>query len=64
VMPGFVFWSLMMPGFPWCLGATAPKLLRCPTDIPPAVAAFGKPLIPFCPTLGSTAPTPLTDSRS
>ena len=28
VVPGFVFWSLMMPGFPWCLGVVAPKLLR------------------------------------
>ena len=27
-MPGFVFWSLMMSGFPWCLGVVAPKLLR------------------------------------
>ena len=27
-MPGFVFWSLMMPGFTWCLGVVAPKLLR------------------------------------
>jgi hypothetical protein len=27
-MPGFVFWSLMMPGLPWCLGVPAPKLLR------------------------------------
>ena len=27
-MPGFVFWSLMMPGFPCCLGVVAPKLLR------------------------------------
>ena len=25
---GFVFWSLMMPGFRWCLGVVAPKLLR------------------------------------
>jgi len=28
VVPGFVFGSLMMPGFPWCLGVGAPKLLR------------------------------------
>jgi hypothetical protein len=28
VMPGFVFWSLMMRGFPRCLGVLAPKLLR------------------------------------
>jgi hypothetical protein len=27
-VPGFVFWSLMMPGFRWCLGVVAPKLLR------------------------------------
>ncbi len=27
-MPGFVFWSLMMPGFRRCLGVVAPKLLR------------------------------------
>jgi hypothetical protein len=27
-VPGFVFWSLMMPGFPCCLGVVAPKLLR------------------------------------
>jgi len=31
LMPGFVFWSLMMPGFQWCLGVTAPKLLRRPS---------------------------------
>ena len=30
VMPGFVCWSLMMLGFPWCLGVVAPKLLRGP----------------------------------
>ena len=29
-MPGFVFWSLMVLGFRWCLGVTAPKLLRSP----------------------------------
>jgi hypothetical protein len=28
LMPGFVFWSLMMPGIAWCLGVVAPKLLR------------------------------------
>jgi hypothetical protein len=29
-MPGFVFWSLMVPGSPWCLGVVDPKLLRNP----------------------------------
>ena len=29
-MPGLVFWFLMMPGFRWCLGATAPKSVSAP----------------------------------
>ena len=61
VMPGFVFWSLTMPGFRRCLGVVAPKLLRSP-HLPPRqfVVVVGRKLVESVdPPSGPAARTPL-----